>query len=281
MTEIPQTVLRAAAERMATLEAIIPALGHMLLNMQQGDLGISTKTNDMDLVTRADVASEEMILNHIRKAFPGDKILAEESATVGTRTKADDEFTWIIDPVDGTINYAHGLPLFGVCFGLMYGNTPVAGTVDCPALGDTYRAVLGQGATKNGAPISVSSQTDLSRALIVTGFPYNRVEIMSELMQALQGVMLNARGIRRTGVASVDFCWLAEGRFDGYYEMNLAPWDTCAGGVIAQEAGGRITDLDGLPFDPFRRVFVTSNGRLHERLLEVLTPLKAVAPPAK
>jgi len=263
-----KSTLDAIEERLDAVQDILPEVSSLLRELQEEDLNIRTKSNDMDLVTRADHASEEKIVGIIKRRFGGDAILAEES---GVHSQDQDSpFQWLIDPVDGTINYAHGLPLYGVSIGLMYRGLPFAGLVAFPALYDVYRAVQGRGATKNGKPISVSGEDQLSRSLIATGFPYNRAEILPRLMQGVEAVLKNARGIRRTGSASLDLCWMAEGRLDGLYELNLSPWDTCAGSVVVREAGGRVSDFTGEEHHPETRSIVATNKRIHDALLAIL-----------
>ena len=259
--------------RMQPVDLVLPEVAAMLREMQSGDLEINTKSSAIDLVTKADVACEEKILERIRAHFPEDDILAEESSYAQALPDYKADFRWVIDPVDGTINYAHGLPLYGVSIGLMYRGRPVAGTIAIPALHNTYRAIQGQGATRDGKSIRVSEESDFSKSLVVTGFPYERKQMLEPLLAGIESMLLNARGIRRTGTATVDMCWLAEGRFDALYELNLSPWDTCAGTVIAREAGARITDFSGAEYDPYGKVVVASNGRVHEQLLKALEPV--------
>lgn len=268
--------------RLDSIESAARKAGDVLVQMQAGDLDVSTKSNARDLVTKADVTSEQILIEHIKNHFPGDSILAEESGTVepvnnSSGKSADGEFfTWVLDPVDGTVNYAHGLPLYAVSCGLLYGTVesaqPVGGLILHPALRNTYRAVQGNGATKNNKPISVSAETELAKSLVVTGFPYNRVEMLDTLVGAIREVLQNSRGIRRTGSACIDLCWLAEGIFDAHYEFNLKSWDTTAAQCILEEAGGKMTDLTGNRYESFKpaMTMVASNGNIHEELLKTL-----------
>ncbi len=269
-------VLRAAGERILAILPTVRSVGVMLQKLQSEDLEIRTKTNHMDLVTRADVASEAEILGVIRSRFPEDAILAEESG--GDPALADRaEFTWAIDPVDGTINYAHGLPLYSVSVAILNKGAPVAALVTQPALATEYRAVTGQGAFCNDQPIRVSPENVFRNGLVVTGFPYNRTEIMDVLLAGVQGILTDARGLRRTGSAALDLCWLAHGRFAGLYELNLNVWDSAGGAVLVQEAGGRLSNLLGAPYDPFGRSVVASNGLVHEELLASLDGARRAA----
>lgn len=256
--------------RLDAVEKILPEVEDILRRIQTDeneDLGVRTKTNDMDLVTRADLESERIIKAAITGNFPDDAILAEESGRSG---RDDAEFLWAIDPVDGTINYAHGLPLYCISVGILCENRPVAGIVSMPALRDHYRAVEGEGAFKNGHRIHVSATNDFSRALTVTGFPYDRERVMDDLLTGVRRVLERARGVRRTGSAALDLCWLAEGRFDAYYETNLNPWDTCAGTVILREAGGRMSDFNGNDHVPGDYQVAASNGLVHDALIETV-----------
>jgi len=269
--------------RLDAVEGLLPELQRLLTTMQEEDLQIRTKSTRRDLVTKADVASEETILHFLRSLFPGDAILAEESGQHQALSSSVpvSGLTWCIDPVDGTVNYAHGLPLYAVSFGLLFENEPVGGLVFLPALNDTYRGAVQSGATKNGRPIRVSPNTDLESALIVTGFPYRRQEMIDILTGSLRGVLLNARGIRRTGSAALDLCWVAEGRFDGHYEWNLSPWDTCGALTILREAGGTATNLKGEHFRLEEKMLVATNGFIHEQLRATLLEAGASEPHAE
>ena len=263
-------LIEEVSRRLDAVESLLPDLRHLLTTMQNEDLQIRTKSSHRDLVTKADVASEKMILELLQDRFSNDRILAEESGMHEAHDNVSDQLTWCIDPVDGTINYAHGLPLYSVSLGIMYNSKPVGGVVFLPALNDVYRGVVGMGATKNGHSIHVSTNTDLEAGLVVTGFPYNRLEILDLLTDSMRSVLKAARGIRRTGSAALDLCWLAEGRFDGHYEWNLSPWDTCGGVSILYASGGRATNLAGDEFQFTDKLLVATNGHVHDQLLKVL-----------
>ena len=269
-------IIAAAQHRLERIESILPEVESLLKKLQAGDLRIQTKTNDMDLVTRADLESEAIIKTLIEREFPEDCILAEESKQaepLAIIAGAGDALVWAIDPVDGTINYAHGLPLYSVSIGLIYRGQPIAGIVSLPALGQRYRAVQGQGAFCDGQQLQVSATDEISRALLVTGFPYTRHRMMDTLFDGLRSVLTHMRGVRRTGSAAIDLCWLAHGRFDCYYEFNLNPWDTAAGTVLVREAGGKLSDYRGNEHQPGDYQLAASNGRLHEAFLKVLAPV--------
>ncbi len=283
-------ILREVETRLAAVERVLPRVEERLRELQAGDLGIQTKTNDMDLVTRADLESEALLKAAIQEAFPADEILAEESGHIsGSANAAADSprangssnendaadlaFLWALDPVDGTINYAHGLPLYSVSIGLLLNEEPVAGIVSLPALGNRYRAIAGQGATRDGKPVRVSETEAIGRALLCTGFPYTRHRMLDTLLKGLESALKNVRGLRRTGSAAIDLCWLAEGRFDCYYEFNLNTWDTAAGTAILREAGGVTSDFRGGPHRQGDYQMAASNGRLHAAFLDVLAPI--------
>ncbi|MBM4025086.1 MAG: inositol monophosphatase [Planctomycetes bacterium] len=220
----------------------------------------------IDFVTEFDHRSEEVIVSALQKEFPDHAILAEETG-LHPRTG---EYQWVVDPIDGTTNFAHGLPLFAICLGLLRGNVPVAGVIYDPLHEEMYCAALGRGATLNGRPIRVSSQADLGQAFLATGFAYDiRTNPRNNLAQFAQ-FQLRTQGVRRLGSAAIDCAWTALGRLDGYWEFGIEPWDVAAGGLLVREAGGRATSTDGdEDFLPTGTI-VVSNGLLHEQILRVL-----------
>lgn len=261
----------AAISRLDAFEAgVLAELAAFLRDFQTGNLSIKTKRNARDLVTAADLESEKRITDFIRQHFPEDDILAEEGGgAFGSK------LTWVIDPVDGTVNYAHGLPLYAVSIGLAWQGKPVAGLVHLPAMHSTYRGALGKGALCNGMPINVTDTAETSQSLVVTGFPYEREPIMDLLMTGVRATLMNCRGIRRTGSAAIDLCWLAQGRFDAHYELNLSPWDSCAGELIVREAGGRVTDLNGQEHELMHKSLLATNGHIHEDMLRILSAFRS------
>jgi myo-inositol-1(or 4)-monophosphatase len=220
---------------------------------------------EVDLVTEVDERAEGVIGEVLREAFPGYGMLAEE----GGRCQGEGNSRWIVDPLDGTTNYAHGLPIFAVSIALERVGEVVLGVVHDPMRRETYVAERGGGATLDGEPIRVSDTNEPIRALLVTGFPYDRadmraaVELFGQLTQLTQGV-------RRLGAAALDLCYVAAGRLDAFYEKGLHAWDIAAGSLILEEAGGRITDYRGRELDLEGREIVASNGLLHPVLLEVM-----------
>lgn len=222
----------------------------------------------VDPVTDVDHAAEALILSVLGSRRPGDGVLAEESGGVGW----DEGRVWICDPIDGTVNFLHGVPHVSVSVALWEDGSPLVGVVVDPCRGETFAAVAGAGATLNGSPIRVSETTEPIRGLIVTGFPYDRHTRAGSYLRPVEAVLERFQGIRRTGSAALDLCWTASGRFDGYWEYHLKPWDAAAGALIVEEAGGLLTNLDGEPHDLGATTFVAGNPTIHQVLLETITP---------
>jgi len=221
---------------------------------------------EIDIVTEADQQAESMIIAAIQKQYPDHDILAEESPATHTGSL----YRWIIDPLDGTTNYAHGYPVFCVSIALECGGTCILGVVFNPMLGEMFVAEKGQGAFLNDKPIAVSETTELSRSLLATGFPYDIRLTEENNMNHFESMALRAQAIRRAGSAALDLAYVAAGRFDGFWELKLSPWDTAAGCLLVQEAGGVITDLYGEAFTLTAPHVVASNGRIHGQILSGL-----------
>jgi myo-inositol-1(or 4)-monophosphatase len=224
-----------------------------------------SKKGPINLVTEADVAAEQIIVNRIREAFPNHQVLAEEQGAI----EGDADFRWLIDPLDGTTNYAHGYPMFCVSIGLEVKGEVELGVIYNPVSRELFTARRGQGAYLNDVRIQVSEVETLVDSLLVTGFSYDRDEIQKNL-RLFEKVMMEARAVRRDGSAAMDMCAVACGRFDGFWEISLQPWDVAAGKVIVEEAGGCVTAFDGSPCTVYDRELLASNGRLHQALSEVL-----------
>jgi myo-inositol-1(or 4)-monophosphatase len=222
----------------------------------------------VDPVTEFDRAAEEAVRDLLATERPNDAVLGEEGGGAGWDTGR----VWIVDPLDGTVNFVHGVPQVAVSVGLWEDGQPLAGVVQDAIGGEVFSAVRGEGAFLDGQPISCSDVDDTVRALVATGFPYDRRERAAELVEILGRVLAEVQGIRRIGSSALDLCWVAAGRFDAYWEYRLKPWDTAAGQLIVTEAGGRVTDLDGAPYLPDAAALLASNSLLHDRLLSVISP---------
>jgi myo-inositol-1(or 4)-monophosphatase len=219
---------------------------------------------EVDLVTEVDEQAERVIKEILLGAFPSYGMLAEESG----RSSGREDARWIVDPLDGTTNYAHGLPIFAVSIALERAGEVVLGVVHDPIREETYLAERGGGATLNGEPIKVSDNDELIQALIATGFPYDRAE-MPEALELFGRFAAITRGMRRLGSTALDLCYVAAGRLDGYYERGIWAWDIAAGGLILEEAGGKVTDYRGAGLNLEGRQIVASNGYLHSAMMEL------------
>ena len=241
--------------------------GAATLRSHFGKISHVNKKGRNDLVTEADTASERLMIDTIRTAFPHHTILAEESGLdAGTS-----EDQWFIDPLDGTTNFAHGLPLFAISVAYAVKGEIVLGIVLNPLHDELFTAVIGKGATLNSRPICVSSEETVSDSLLATGFPYNFSSIHTPTLTRFSNCLAAAQGVRRLGAASLDLCYVACGKFGGYWEQNLQPWDTAAGFLIAKEAGGVITDFSNRSFTVEKRETLATNGKIHQEMLTLLS----------
>ncbi len=225
----------------------------------------------IDLVTEADVAVEQEIRSRIARRFPSHTFLGEES--VHDRPPAGG-CRWIVDPIDGTTNFAHGVALFCISVALEEDGEVVAGAVYDPIAEELFTAERGGGARLNGRRLAVSGVAELIDGLLVTGFPYTATEERAEQVAIFGAFLQRAQAVRRLGSAALDLCWVGAGRFDAFWEQNLQPWDVAAGALIVSEAGGVVTGYHGQPFTPFGREIVASNGALHPQLVDVITALR-------
>lgn len=220
----------------------------------------------IDLVTDTDRASEAYIAQALRRHFPDHGLLGEE----GTDEQSDSPFRWVIDPLDGTTNYAHGYPMFCVSLALMEGELPVIGVVYQPIMDELFVAVRGQGATLNGRIIRVSDVAELNRSLLATGFPYGIYREAERHLALFNRFVIVSQAVRRDGSAALDLAYVACGRFEGFWEAGLAPWDKAAGALLIEEAGGCLSDYQGGSFEVFGETIVASNGRIHPAILDVI-----------
>ena len=239
--------------------------GGKVLTEHFGKLTSIRKKEAIDLVTEADLKSEAAIIDTIAQTFPDHAILAEER---GTQEGSDSR--WIIDPLDGTTNFVHNLPLFCVSIAFSQGRDVSAGFVLAPLLGELFVGLKGEGAQLNGAPISVSTTATLTDSLLVTGFPYDHQTIFEPLMVRFGRCLSAVQGVRRLGSAALDLCYVACGRFEGFWEQHLKPWDTAAGFLIAAEAGARTTVFSGAPYFIEADEIVSTNNVIHDDLLNLL-----------
>lgn len=270
-TGIIEFPLEETERRVRHVLSVLPALGRSLLAAQES-LNIrhsSSSASDKTLMEKADRSIENTIVRTLQSAFPEDRIVSEEEGQSG----ADGDFEWWCDPVDGTRNFIHGIPLFCIAFGITYRGSPVAGVVHVPAIGQggtTYHAIAGAGAFKNQTPIRVSTIDSIERAVVAPGLPYHRKDIIGDIVGDIFAFVSAGSGLRRTGSTILDLCWMAEGRLDALWDRDLKPWDLCGASVILFEAGGRVSGPAGEAFDIHQTQAVASNGILHEEIVSVL-----------
>jgi len=244
--------------------------GRVLAERFGRKIEISNKS-EIDLVTESDLASERLIIDRIKTYYPRHAILAEESgASEPVDRERPSDWRWIIDPLDGTTNYAHGYPCFCVSIGLECQGRIELGVVYDPLRDEMFSAERGQGASLNGRRISVSPTPTLASALLCTGFPYD-VRERSEFARHFANFIMAAQGVRRDGAAALDLAYVAAGRFDGFWEEGLKPWDVAAGALIIEEAGGRVSDYNNQPLNIFTPPMLASNGLIHEEMMRVLS----------
>jgi myo-inositol-1(or 4)-monophosphatase len=227
-------------------------------------LKISNKEGVNNLVTEADHAAEKAIMETIREQFPDHFILSEESGEMATAS----EYKWIIDPIDGTVNYAHGIPICCVSIGVEQNGKMILGTVYNPLINEFYFAERGKGATLNGETIIVSDKSTVMDSCLVTGFPYTYLDMENGPLEVFARLIRKGVPVRRLGSAAMDLCWVAAGRFDGFYEHKLSAWDSAAGFLIVEEAGGKVSDFEGTYYSPYQPRIVATNGKIHDELIK-------------
>lgn len=235
----------------------------MLQHFFNGKFSVSSKSMINDLVTEADIASEKAIIATIKKAFPEHFILSEEAGEL----KMDSEYKWFIDPIDGTVNFANGIPLCCVSIGLEKAGEMILGAVYNPIINEFFFAEKNDGATLNDKKIKVSDKAEVATSCLVTGFPYSYLDLPNGPLQVFERLIRKGIPVRRLGSAAIDLCWVAAGRFDGFYEHKLQAWDSAAGSLIVTEAGGKISDHEGNSYSPFKYQVLATNGKIHEELL--------------
>jgi len=227
---------------------------------------VSNKEGINNLVTEADHASEKAILDVIYKEFPDHHILSEEAGEI----IQDSNYKWIIDPIDGTVNFAHSIPLCCVSIALEYKGEIILASVYNPVMNELFFAEKGKGATLNDKPIRVSKKQNVVNACLVTGFPYTYLDMPNGPLQIFEKLIRKGIPVRRLGSAATDLCWVAAGRFDGFYEHKLQAWDSAGGYLIVEEAGGKVTDFNGGKFSPYQPHILATNGDIHEEMLAVI-----------
>jgi myo-inositol-1(or 4)-monophosphatase len=232
----------------------------------QGSFTITNKEGVNNLVTEADHASEKIIFETIKADYPDHYILSEEAGEIIT----DSNVKWIIDPIDGTINFAHGIPICAVSIAVELEGEIVMGAVYNPFLQEFYFAQKGFGATLNDKQIEVSQESAVDRACLVTGFPYTYLDQPNGPLEVFSRLIRRGIAVRRLGSAAMDLCWVASGRFDGFYEHKLNAWDSAAGFLIVEEAGGRVTDYGGERYSPYQPHILATNGKIHDAMLDVI-----------
>lgn len=237
-----------------------------ILQSRFGNISCLRKKDAVEIVTEADTESEKEIVATIQARFPEHALLGEESGLKEGNTA----YRWIIDPLDGTINYAHRIPIFSISIALTYREELVLGIVLNPMDGELYSAVRGQGAKLNDRPIQVSSTPSISESLLITGFPYNIREVFEPVMNRYGNCLKASQAVRRLGSAALDLCYVACGRFEGFWEQCLRPWDTAAGVLIAAEAGAKVTTFSNKPYKLDDQEILATNGHIHDAMIELL-----------
>ena len=249
-----------------TLLNAIQAGAEQLKHYFNGSFKISNKEGINNLVTEADHASEKAIIEVIREVYPDHFILSEETGELATQS----EYKWIIDPIDGTVNFANSIPICCVSIGLEKAGKMIMGAVYNPLMDEMYIAEKNMGSTLNGKKIAVGKKDRVINSNLVTGFPYKYLDSPNGPLQVFEKLIRQGIPVRRLGSAALDLCWVAAGRFDGFYEHSLHAWDSAAGFLIVEEAGGRVTDFAGNPYSPYQPHILATNGLIHEEMLALV-----------
>lgn len=248
----------------STLIKATEAGAAVLKHFFNGTFTVANKSGINDLVTEADLASEKAIISIIKQEFPDHFILSEEAGELSM----DSEYKWFIDPIDGTVNFANGIPLCCVSIGLEKAGEMILGAVYNPNMNEFFFAEKGLGATLNETKIGVSDKTQVITSCLVTGFPYSYLDMPNGPLQVFERLIRKGIPVRRLGSAAIDLCWVAAGRFDGFYEHKLQAWDSAAGALIVKEAGGTVTDHNGNAYSPYTHQLLATNGKIHNELMK-------------
>ncbi len=251
------------------LTRITEEAGKIILNYSKGKFGVALKDKRpgaIDIVTDADRASEDFIVGSINREFPGHDILTEERNIERTGS----QWLWIVDPLDGTVNFAHGYPMFSVSVALMENRALIAGMIYDPLKKESFYAIRNGGAFLNDSRIHVSEVKELKKSILSTGFPYDKAYSPENNVAEFSRALLRVQGMRRGGSAALDLAYVSCGRLDGFWERKLKPWDMAAGMLLVEEAGGRVTDGYGKSTDPYTQLVVASNGFIHDLILETI-----------
>jgi myo-inositol-1(or 4)-monophosphatase len=261
---MPISELSLRMLKQTLIEATFAGAEQLQFYFGKKDLSVSNKEGVNNLVTEADHASEKAIIQHIRSAFPDHYILSEEAG----EDAQNSSYKWIIDPIDGTVNFANGIPICCVSIALEHDEKMILGAVYNPFMNEFFFAEHDSGAFLNDKPISVSTQPEVKNSCMVTGFPYTYLDSPNGPLQVFSRLIRKGIPVRRLGSAAIDLCWVAAGRFDGFYEHKLQAWDSAAGFLIVEEAGGTVTDFKGAPYSPYQPHLVATNGKIHNELLK-------------
>jgi myo-inositol-1(or 4)-monophosphatase len=256
---LQSTLVRAALES-----------GKLMKEFSTRDFTISNKEGINNLVTEVDHASEKLIIGIIRESFPDHYILTEESGDLPKESNVK----WIIDPIDGTVNYANGIPLCCVSIGVEKDGEMIMGAVYNPFMNEFFFAEKGKGATLNDKKILVSQKSEVAESLLVTGFPYTYLDEENGPLDVFGRFIRAGVPVRRLGSAAIDLCWVACGRFDGFFEHHLNAWDSAAGYLIVEEAGGKVTDFNGDLYSPYQKKIIATNGQIHYELIRWINNIK-------
>lgn len=249
-----------------TLLRAIHAGAAVLKHFFEGSFEIESKDTLNNLVTEADKRSEDAIIDTIKSEFPEHFILSEEVGELSTASN----YKWVIDPIDGTVNFAHGIPICCISIGLEVDGQMLMGAVFNPFMNELFFAEKGKGAYLNNRRLSVSSNSNIESACLVTGFPYKWANITTDPIPVFERFIRKGLPVRRLGSAAIDLCWVAAGRFDGFWEYNLNPWDIAAGYLIVEEAGGRISNFHGEPYNIYHKETLATNGKIHNDMLKLI-----------